>query len=111
MGWLSNVWNRSTQFAGKAIGTVGGIAKRVGSVGSKVLGFIGQYGPIAADVIAAGALATGNAPIAAAAEGAGQFVRRVADWSRVAKGVADNVSSYGGVAQGIGRGLQGGGGG
>lgn len=110
MGWLSNVWNKGTSYAGKAIGMVGGVAKRVGSVGSKVLGFIGKYGPIAADVIAAGALATGNAPIALAAEGAGQMVRRVADWSRVAKGVADNIASYGSVAQNVGRGLQGGGG-
>ena len=115
MGFFSGVgdkvpswWSRGKQAVGNAIGTVGGITRRMGEVGGKVLRTVGTFAPIVADVVAAGSMALGQPELAVGAEAIGQVIRKVGDYANKGATIANKAQNFGGMAEGFGKNLVGG---
>ena len=104
---VGNWFGKAKNFAGNAIGKVGGIARRVGEVGGKILRGIGDAAPFIADGLALGSMALGQPELAAGAALLGGVIQRVGEYSNKGAAIASKIEGIGSLGQTLGNKLVG----
>ena len=98
MGWFSRLRASSS----RAIGSVGSVLKKVGALAAPIAKKVGDWAPVIADAVSAGAAALGHPEIVAGAQVAGRALHTVGEWAGRVGSVADKAQAVGGALQKFG---------